>query len=207
MPMDTGTFFKMFLFLIVVGLAASMMGGGTMPSAPDLEGNLSIFNFTGIVQIPLMNTTAVTTCTIISTNETEVCYYQFNDCTYGGCPTVCHDADSGFLNITGIIHSLYCIAEGFMWLVELLLNFLIMVANFVIWVVNFVIRVLALIIALAVFLAALVTFFSGISTLFGGGFIALPGGLGVILGVILLFMWAFLAIDVLTRLKGMVFPQ
>ena len=203
--METAMWFKMFLFLVIAGSVISFLTpGSSLPASPNL-GNLTIFNFTGVAQIPLMNTSATTTCTVQSSNASQVCYYQYSGCTYAGCPKICYDPYAGWLDFSGIVHSLWCLAEGFIWMVAVVVNFFIMIANFVIWVINVGVSVITILIALGGYMGALVVFFTGIGTLFNSPLI--PAGLGVIFGMIVLFMWIFLAIEVITRIKGMVFPS
>lgn len=208
--MDVKTFFGILAFLLIVGSMASLMTDPDkdMPAAPISMNNIT--NFSTIVQIPLMSTATDTTCTALSSNASDTCYYQYNSCVLPGCPTICYNTEAGWLNFSGIVHSLYCLAEGFFWLVAVVVNFFIMLANFVIWIINVGIAIIGILIQLGLYLAALIGFFTGLTALLvpdGTSALAFPQPLGFIVGIMVLFGWILVVAEFVRRMKAMVFPQ
>ena len=211
--MDIALWFKMFLFLVVTGFVLSLIGGAALPAAPNI-GTLSIFNSSAIPQIPLMNTNTSPMCTASSSNTSQTCYYDggggFVNGSYcdsnpvPGCHVTCYNNNS-FIDFSGIVHSLWCFAQGFFWIGAIIINFFIMIANFIVWGINLIIRFIAIIIALSGYIASLALFFTGIAALFNTPLI--PGGLGIILGMVVAFMWAFLIFEFITSFRGMFLPK
>lgn len=139
MSMETGTWFKIFLFLVVVGTVVSLMPGSTTP--------MPVFNAT-------LNLTAL--------NE---------------APVICSSWVPLWCGITDWGSALY----------------------------NFIFNALTFIWQGMVFFGSAVLFFTGITSIFSGALI--PAPLNIIVGLVVIFMWLFIALDMASRIVGVIWGR
>jgi hypothetical protein len=204
--METGLWFKMFLFLIGVGVILSLMpGGGTMPTAL----NLTIANQT--FQLASLEPSQGE-CTQSGTNSTQTCYYNggggivngsyCDSNPVPGCDVTCYDNTDWMGNIA---RSFTCITSQF-------INFVIWVINGIIYVCNFFIYVGGVIVSIGQYIIEMAAYFTGVSRLFGigsppGTAPLVPEPLNMILGTTIVFMWGFLIFEFVTSFRGMFLPK